>query len=245
MSTGKAILFLGATGGCAFSTLHRSIAAGHACIAVCRTPSKLTAQLSAEQQAHVTIIEGNAHDAAVLRTGLIHPSKPKTLVDHVVSALGNPITMEGLLKPDGDVCRHGMEVLLQSITALRTEGYAGRPRITGVSSTGLSEVARDVPIPFVPLYKVILHSPHKDKRGMEALMMASGEDWTIIRASLLTSGPGGQKPVRAGMEDPVAKKVESAAIGYSITREDVGKWIFENVIEGDATWVAKVATVTY
>jgi hypothetical protein len=140
-----------------------------------------------------------------------------------------------------------MQTLLDALADCRKRGMTGRPRIAAVSSTGLSDFARDVPLLFVPLYHVLLKSPHKDKRAMEGALVASDEDWTVVRASLLTDGPESAKmPVRVGMEDPRAKFVESKAIGYTISRQDVGKWIFENVIEATSQeWVGKVATITY
>lgn len=249
-SSPKAIFFLGATGGCAFAALVQSLAAGYKCIALCRDPSRLTAKLSPEQQQQVQIRQGNAHDAEVVRSCLVHPSDPSRLVDHVVSSIGNPMTWEGIIHPDRDVCSKGMVVLLGVIAELRKQGVTGRPRTVAVSSTGLSEIARDVPLAMVPLYRMILAPAHRDKRGMEAALFASGEDWTVVRPSALTGGEGGKRPVRAGLEDPVARTVESKAVGYTISREDVGRWVFDNIIDGDkrddgGKWVQRVATVTY
>ena len=249
-SSPKTIFFLGATGGCAFATLTQALAAGHTCIALCRDPSKLSAKLSPEQQAQIQLRQGNGHDAEAVRSCLVHPSDPTRLVDHIVSGIGNPVTWDGVLHPDLDVCRKAMAVLLEAIVSLRQEGMTGRPRITAISSTGISDVARDLPIAMIPLYKVVLAPAHRDKRNMEAALFASDEDWTIVRASALTSGEGGKRAIRAGLEDPVARKVESTAIGYTISREDVGRWIFDNVVEGEkkedgAKWVKRVATITY
>ncbi|GJC91191.1 fungal specific transcription factor domain-containing protein [Colletotrichum higginsianum] len=158
----KSVLFLGATGGCGLSALRRSLDAGFTCIALCRTPSKLTSVLPSE-------------------------------------------------------------------------------------NTGISKFGRDTPLLVAPLYKGLLHTPHEDKRAMEELLFASNEAWSVIRASFLTNGkeqPSGA--VRVGIEDPV-EGVEELAIGYSIAREDVGKWIFENILQKDGKdgFVRKVVTVTY
>ncbi|KAK3360459.1 hypothetical protein B0T25DRAFT_565347 [Lasiosphaeria hispida] len=243
----KTILFLGATGGCVLSTLRRSLAAGHTCIALCRTPSSLLSKLTPAEQAAVHISQGNAHDAAALRAALSDPSvPPHTLVDYVISGIGNPVTKEGVLHPDVDVCRKGMEVLLEVVAGLRGEGFTGRVRVLGISSTGVSDFGRDIPIAMIPLYKVMLHVPHKDKKGMEDLLVASGEEWTVVRPSWLTNGEGGVTDVRAGMEDPERKEVVTKAVGYTISREDVGKWIFENVVEEvDGKWVKRIASLTY
>jgi len=243
-SSPKAVLFLGATGGVGLSALRRSLAAGHTCIAVCRTPSKLTDKLGSAPP-NLTVVQGNAHDAAVLEAALAHPSKPNALVDVVSSSIGGAFQLSNMGIDDPTVCGRGMKILLDTIAALRGKGFAGRPRVVGVSSTGLSTLARDVPLLMVPLYHVMLKGAHEDKRAMERLLFASGEDWTVVRASLLTDGAESATGIRVGVEDPNAEKVESKAVGYTISREDTGKWIYENIVEGtDSTWSAKVATVT-
>jgi NADPH:quinone reductase-like Zn-dependent oxidoreductase len=240
----KAILFLGATGNVGLSALRRSLAAGHTCIAICRTPSKLTDKLGSSP-ANLVLVQGNAHDAAVLERGLAHPSKPNTFVDVVSSSIGGAFLFPAMKIDDPTVCGRGMKILLDTIAELRRKGYTGRPHIVGVSSTGLSTVARDVPVLFVPLYHVVLKKPHEDKRAMEELLFASGEDWTVVRASALTDAVESADGIRVGKEDPIAKRVISEAIGYTISREDAGKWIYENIVEKkDDEWVAKVATVT-
>ncbi|EFQ27221.1 hypothetical protein CGRA01v4_04271 [Colletotrichum graminicola] len=217
----KTVLFLGATGGCGLSALRRSLDAGFTCIALCRTPSKLASILLPEQYPNLRIAQGNAHDADVVAR-------------HLVSPL--------------DATRFGMAVLLDAVRKLRAEkGVSGNPRVLGLSSTGISKFARDTPFIIAPLYKGLLHVPHEDKRAMEELLFASNEAWTVVRASFLTNGkeqPSGA--VRVGVEDPV-KGVEQLAIGYSISREDVGRWIFENVLQKDGNdeFVRKVATITY
>lgn len=80
--------------------------------------------------------------------------------------------------------------------------------------------------------------PHKDKKAMELIMVdamnnETGNDaiigeYVIVRPSLLTNGPVCEGAVRADVEDGnVAKK----AIGYTISRKDVGGYIFEEVVQ--------------
>ncbi|KAK1963496.1 hypothetical protein LY78DRAFT_683251 [Colletotrichum sublineola] len=232
----KTILFLGATGGCGLSALRRSLDAGFTCIALCRTPSKLASVLLPEQYPNLRIAQGNAHEAHVVARHLVSPLDP------------TPASLTPSSPPlaHGSTC--GMAVLLDALKNLRTEkGVSGNPRILGLSSTGISKFGRDTPLLIAPLYKGLLHVPHEDKRAMEELLFASNEAWTVVRASLLTNGkeqpPGA---VRVGLEDP-SKGVEQLAIGYTISREDVGRWIFENVLQKDGNdeFVRKVATITY
>ncbi|KAF4775520.1 hypothetical protein HER10_EVM0011449 [Colletotrichum scovillei] len=248
MSSAKTILFLGATGGCGLSALRRSLDAGYTCIALCRTPSKLTSVLPSEKYPNLRIEQGNAHDADVIARCVVSPLDATRFVDAVVSSIGAWFELRKMNLEDVNVCEKGMTVLLDAIKKLRTEkGVSGRPRVIGLSSTGISKFGRDTPLIIQPLYKGLLHTPHMDKKAMEELLFASGEAWTVVRASFLTNGkeqPAGA--VRVGVEDPV-KGVEELAIGYSIAREDVGKWMFDNILQkdGDDKYVAKVATVTY
>ncbi|GAB1321051.1 Oxidoreductase AflX [Madurella fahalii] len=260
MSAPKAILFLGATGGCGLSALRRSLSANHTCIALCRTPSNLTSKLpNNTQPPNLHIIQGNAHDAEVLARCLVHPADPARLVDTIVFSIGARPTLKGM--DDPHVCENGMAALLTALQRCRAErgtssststfAAAAGPRIVAVSSTGISELARDLPLLMVPMYKLLLGAAHRDKKALEdALVRGAGKDeaWTIVRGSFYTAGAETEGAVRVGVEDPVRGVVESLAIGYTISREDVGKWIFENVIrdeEGGGKWVRKVATVTY
>lgn len=246
-STTKTILFLGATGGCAFSALSRSLAAGHACIALCRTPAKLTDKLSVDLQRNLHVVQGNARETEDVARCLVHPSRPGHIVDMVISSIGARPNLAKLSMDDPTVCEAGMKALLSALAVVRKNGADGKPRIVALSTTGISDLGRDVPLLFVPLYHVVLKTPHKDKKIMEDALIHSGEEWTIVRPSLLTDGPEAtETAIRAGVVDIVAHKVESKAVGYTISREDVGKWVFENLVqERDATWVGKAAAITY
>ncbi|KAK3301793.1 uncharacterized protein B0T15DRAFT_323673 [Chaetomium strumarium] len=245
MSSNKTILFLGATGGVGLSALRRSVAAGHTCVALCRTPAKLSA-LFPTTPANLHLAQGNAHDADSLARVVVPPSDPTRLVDIVVFSIGARPTLKGM--DDPHVCERGMTALLSALRTCRTERNAtGKPKIVVVSTTGISSAGRDVPLAMVPLYKVLLHTPHVDKKIMERLLLDSGEEWTIVRGSLYTNGPETEGLVREGMEDPVAGVlVGKPAIGYTISREDVGKWVFENCISDESgKWVRKAAMITY
>ena len=96
----------------------------------------------------------------------------------------------------------------------------------------------------IPLYHVLLKVPHEDKKAMEERLVESGEAYTIIRPSLLVNGET-SKVIRVGIEDPKTGR-ESEAIGYTISREDTGKWIADNlVLRLDRRYTNKIAMVTY
>jgi nucleoside-diphosphate-sugar epimerase len=246
-STTKTVLFLGATGGCGLSALRRSLHAGYACTALCRTPSKMTAIFPQQSHPNLTIVEGNAHDEAAVGPALLVGSEANRMVDFVVTSIGAAFSLKKMGMEDAAVCEKGMKVLLAAIAAHRKHGVGGMPRIVAVSSTGVSKFCRDIPLAVVPVYRTIIKAPHKDKRAMEDVLAASNEAWIIIRPSLLVDGEeSSKKAIRVGIEHPV-DGVEVKAIGFKISREDVGRWIFDEILakDGETKYVGKIASITH
>ncbi|KAH7324563.1 hypothetical protein B0I35DRAFT_388414 [Stachybotrys elegans] len=238
----KTIAFIGASTGVGLSALKHTLAAGHHAIALCRTPSKLADLLPASSHPNLRIIQGNAKDAESVAQCLVKPDG--SLVDAVVSTVGGKFIPSRLTIDDPQVCRLAMRALLDAIAQLRRQGAAGRPLVVVCSTTGISCAGRDVPLLLVPLYHVGLKVPHEDKRIMEDDLVASGEDFAIVRCSLLVDGAS-ETPIRVGIEDPKAG-LESAAIGYTISREDAGRWFADNLILKDAgSYRNKLVTITY
>ncbi|KAF4980440.1 hypothetical protein FZEAL_3556 [Fusarium zealandicum] len=222
----KTVAFLGASTGVGLTALKHTLAAGHRCIALCRTPSKLADVLPSESNPNLHIVQGNARDVDAVSRCLKQESG--TLVDEIVFTIGGKPILHKMTVDDPEVCRKGMSVLLESLAQLRLQGSLGRPLIVVCSTTGMSRFGRDVPLLMVPLYHVMLKVPHEDKTIMEDKLVGSGEDFTIVRASLLVDGES-EKAIRVGVEDPKTGR-ESDAIGYTISREDVGKWIAGNLL---------------
>ncbi|KAK0623762.1 hypothetical protein B0T14DRAFT_565086 [Immersiella caudata] len=243
----KTILFLGSTGGVALSALRRALNANHTCIALVRTPSKLTALFPSPPPANLHIIQGNAHDVPALTKALVSPSNPSQLVDTIVSSIGGAFNFSNFSIDDPHVCERGIEALVAALKQTRESGATGRPNIVVVSTTGITKTGiRDVPLLMVPLYHLLLKQPHKDKEALERRVAESGDRFTIVRPSLLTDGGENAAGVRVGVEDVVKGEVESKAVGYTISREDTGKWIFEEVVQGEeGRWDGKAVTVSY
>ena len=108
----------------------------------------------------------------------------------------------------------------------------------------MSKFGRDFPLLMAPVYHLLLKVPHRDKKIMEDRLIESGEGFTIIHASLLVDGET-KKEVRVGVEDPKTGR-ESTAIGYTISREDAGKWVADNlVLRLDERYVNRIVMVTY
>lgn len=221
-----------------------TLAAGHRCIALCRNPSKLTVIFPPETTPNLRVIQGKAHDVAAVSKCL--QTEDGKLVDNIVSTIGGKPVIS-ISKPtidDPEVCRKGIATLLEGLAELRRRGAAGNPYIVVCSTTSLSRFGRDVPLVMVPVYHVMLKVPRQDKIIMEDRLIASGEAYTIVRPSHLVDGET-TKPILVGIEDPKTGR-ESQALGYTISREDAGKWVADNlVLKNDRTYVNKMAAVTY
>ena len=238
----KTVAFLGASTGVGYAALTATLAAGHNCIAMCRRPSKLTDKLPQSEFPNLQVIEGNAHDGDAVRR--LITAKNGRLVDQIVFTIGGAFDFWRFTIDDPEVCRNGMSTLLAAIDRARNSGSLGKPHILVCSTTGISKFGRDVPLLMVPLYHILLKVPHADKEIMESRLWDSGENFTIVRASLLTDGDS-ETPIRVGIEDPKTGR-ESSAIGYTISREDAGKWIANNVVlEPNSVYLNKIAMITY
>lgn len=104
----------------------------------------------------------------------------------------------------------------------------------------------------------MLSVPHADKKKMEELVIESGSAergvvkgrrWVLVRPSFLLNGEArGLESVRTGIEVPGEKTGEGQdhAVGYTIRREDVGGWIFEECVRGGGErWVGRCVSLTY
>jgi hypothetical protein len=245
---------------------------------LCRTLSKLLELLSlTSAPSNLHIISGSIYDASAVRACLLHPYteagseiNEKRLADIVVSSIGTlPSFSSGKgfkLNPfsglDFNICEEGIKVILSNIAGLKVE-LAGKaatkpedikndPILVALSGAGISSTVRDIPFALGFMYYLLLSTLHKDKEAMEdALRASSGQRWVIVRPSLLLGdglGRGkGLKHVKVGLQRE-GKPVGKVAIGYTIQREDVATWIYEECIVGEGfgeKWVGGAVTLTY
>ncbi len=239
------IAFFGASSGCGLFALKRAVEAGHTCIAMCRKPEKMDAHFPSKP-ANLIVKAGNAHDVDSVAACLVSPHDPSAMVDMVHFSIGGAFDMMTWKIDDPDVCKKGTDALLAAIEQLRAGGAAGRPLLAVVSTTGISKFGRDVPLLYTPMYRYMLKMPHDDKLVMEQKLVASGERYILVRPSLLGDGAKPETRIRVGVEDPV-NGFEVKKIGYNISREDVGRWNFENILstEGPNKFEGKAVSITW
>ncbi|KAI8625627.1 hypothetical protein F5Y19DRAFT_449616 [Xylariaceae sp. FL1651] len=230
----KSIAFFGASGGCGLSALKHSLEAGHTCVALCRVPSKLTDQFPAATYPNLTVLSGNAHDPAAVAPCLMDPSDPARLVGTVCFSLGSLFHMSKMSTEDPHVCEKGIMALFEALATVRARigpgAGPGAPRIIAISTNGISQYGWDFPVLMTPLYRGMLHVPHADKKIMEEKIVSSGEMYCLVRPSTLVNGEKPDKQIRVGVED-LHRGPESKEVGYTISREDVGRWIFEHLLQ--------------
>ena len=153
-----------------------------------------------------------------------------------------------------------MSVVLDALRELSKPSAKGetaiRPLLTAISTTGLSPT-RDVPWLMMPLYHWMLAVPHADKREMEQLVQKAKveglvRDFVILRPSLLVDGQRqGLQKVRVGWEvegdsEKNPDRANGPAVGYTISREDVGGFIFDEIIsQSGLKYGGKKVSITY
>ena len=133
------------------------------------------------------------------------------------------------------------------IAAVKQAQMPKKPLLVAISSTGLTHVlggVRDVPLLMLPLYRLLGHQLHADKARMERLIEMEVEEEgaraVVVRPSALTNG------VRLGSDGVRVGRREAPAVGYTISREDVGGWLFEEVIQRDGgKWVGEKVSLSY
>jgi uncharacterized protein YbjT (DUF2867 family) len=150
---------LGATGATGVQLVEQAIAAGHRVTALARSAENLTLT-----NPNLHVVQGDATDRAVV-------SQAMKGADAVISVLGarGPVIAEAT----------------RAVVAAAEQ--AGPDRIVMLSSFA---VARDRLKPVSKLVtRMAMGSQIKDKTAGEEVLRASGLDWTIVYATLLTNGP--------------------------------------------------------
>ena len=251
------IAFFGATGDCAGYCLTSALAAGHDCVALARTPAKLTKALKDKGVSpdaidqHLTIVGGDVTNVEAVKSAL---QIGGSVVDYVVSGIGaapklqwslwQPVTLD-----NPTVCQTASATVLKALEALES---TTKPVVINVSTTGIPPEGKPWDVPFVLswLYRYLLHVPHQDKAVVQEMLAEHVQlpkdqqviaGYVNVKASLLTDGPSvGVDSVRAGADD-------APAVGYTIRRADVGLWIYEKLVKTGVKdeWRDKGVCITY
>ena len=248
-TTSNKTLAIFGIGGCCKTVLYQALAAGYTVNVFTRTPSKLS-DISAQYPKSLNVIKGEISSIPAIKQALVSDGR---VVDMVLSGIGMAMKMKGLgfTSEQPTICEDTARNILTALDELdkdnSMEMMPRGPRLVLISTTGISNKGRDIPIAVMPLYHWMLKIPHKDKLQMEKLVIESQRKWVIIRPSWLLDGkPKGVDFVRVGFECPAKEQINKEAVGYAIDREDVGSWIFKECFEASGEhWDGKIVTLTY
>ncbi|KAJ3234858.1 hypothetical protein HDU81_001072 [Chytriomyces hyalinus] len=222
---------------------------------------------------NLVIIPGDVRDIKSVKATLqpVFPSSERgnnnsaRLVDIVMSGIGSmPKLQANVLEPvtlhDPTICKDAAETIVRALEEIRRTDavHFKPPSMIAISTTGIDKNSRDLSILLIPLYHWLLAVPHLDKMELEKAVVGGVEGKVLaahftVRPSLLTDGKAkGSGAVRVGavsschsVEGNVAEG--SPAIGYTISRTDVGNWIFDEIIAGKdvGCWENKCISLTY
>jgi putative NADH-flavin reductase len=189
------IALFGATGGTGAEIVTQAIAAGHHLVALVRDPAKVTTT-----QVQLTTVTGNV---------LNQQDVDKVVVgaDAVVCSLGNTSNNPEMVVSTGT--KH-------IIDAMQRYGVS---RLIVVSSLGVGESKDQVPLFFKVIMKTALRKAMADKEAQEALVRASGLDWTIVRPGGLTDGPATGAYQVDTTNTVVAGRIARADVAGFVVRE--------------------------
>lgn len=169
------IIVFGSTGGTGRATSAALVAAGHQVTAFARDPSKLPAIRA------VTPVRGN-----VMNPADVSGAMPDH--DVVIVSLGNSqnpfAKMLGTRRTTPpDVCEIGTRNI---IVAMKESDIA---RLLVVTAFGIGDTRDQLPFAFKLFYRTVLREHMADKEKQEALVKASGLNWTLVQPVGLTDGP--------------------------------------------------------
>lgn len=202
---------------------------------------------------NLTVTKGSVSEKDLIRKVLQYANAP---VDIIIFGIGGKMSFENPLKPTLDnptVCQDGIRAVFEEARTLGEDAegdYHRKPLLAVLSTTGISE-KRDLPILMMPMYKWMLKVPHVDKKVMEDLIFKEIaldraqrgiENYIIVRPSFLTDGKSeGVANIKVGTEIKLA-------VGYTIARNDVGAWLFQNAVrhglKEENPYLRKIVTIT-
>jgi putative NADH-flavin reductase len=202
------LLIFGATGGTGAQLLTQALDAGHDVTVVARNPDKIT-------------ITDHSR-STVITADVLEPETWKATVrghDAVLSCLGSTDRRH----PTTVYSRGATDI----IDAMRQGGVR---RLMCLSSAGL-EIPAEISLPQRLVTRFVIQRLYRhgytDMAAMERIVTASGIDWTIIRAPMLTNGPFTGR-YRAAANQHLAK-------AKSISRTDLAHYLLTH-IEDRETW---------
>lgn len=205
---------------------------------------------------NLQMVQGDVTHVETVKKVLFYRNQP---VSKILSGIGMAPSLN-ISKMDGTICKFawlvdstflgltpvGQKSARTIIQALKELDFERKPYFALISTTGISKGPQDVPLFCRPMYHWLLAVPLNDKRVVEELVIEADEEgkafigYTVVRpASLRDTKSKGMRNIRVGSE-------EKPVLGYFICRDDVGLWIFEELLKGDASrWYGQKPTIAH
>ncbi|KAF5541516.1 hypothetical protein FPHYL_11804 [Fusarium phyllophilum] len=250
------IACFGATGGCVATALASALREGFYCTAFIRNPDKLRNILITQKgipsgivDRYLTVHRGDVKDPTAVAQALVSPTNAKFVVAFILSGVGSRPRFEwSITRPlplqDTTICEDAIKVIYTALSNLSASGITGttssqKPLLVAVSAAGCGR-KRGIPLPVYLPYYYVVGGPLADKQKMENLIFEDGgrhvRDFVLMRPLILTDGKAkGDGQLKVGWEwgvvsDEDRVKEPGPKIGYFISKEDLGKWVFDHVI---------------
>ena len=201
------ILVIGASQGTGALAVKEALARGHQATAFARSPEKLDAE-----SPNLTRFKGDFHDAA---------SVDKAIPGHGAVIITASVKKLSTFKEQPDFFSKGTALVIE---AMKRHGVR---RLVVLSALGTGETRRLMPAPArLLLLDWILKIPFQDHQRQEAMVEASGLEWTIARPGRLTGGAAKKKFI-------ATKKIEK--VPSSISRADLASFLVDAAEKPD--WI--------
>ena len=205
------LLILGATGPTGRSLLDQSLAGGHEVTAFVRNPSRLTVT-----HPRLAVVSGDATDARALEGAMKGQHA-------VLSALGAGSSLRSEI---------ASLAVASLIPAMQAQGVR---RIIYLSAFGVGETIKQASLVQRLAYRTLLRQIFADKAKADALLRASGLEWTLVYPTLLTNG----------------SRTDSYRVGErlsmkgtaKISRADVAAFMLAQLSSRD--WLQRTAVISY
>lgn len=205
------------------------------------------------------IVEGSSRDSAAVLSLL--RNEPELIFSGITSLpkfSWNPLRPIGMV--DATITGDSATAVVDALRELKaTNAVKKLPVFCPISSTGHGS-QRDQPLPLIPLYLWLLPIPQADTAVLEKVVRQAATEpdsaldgYVMLRPPLLTHGKRkGTDALRVGWiwEDDVFRSTNEkelgVEVGYTISRQDLAQWIFEELVQGDVNrWKGKCVNLTY
>lgn len=208
----KRIVLIGATAKSAPAFFLAAFAKGYEVIGIARRPEAVEVK-----DKRLTVVKGDVYDEKSIEAAL----NGDEVVVSYLSCCKASDTPHGETARDVDLLSRGIYNITQAMKA------KGNKRLIAVSSTGVEHIYLDKPSEDAPTVdKMMWNGRYKfdDQRRMEAIIVASGLDYTIVRPSRVTGDVASGAPLNIAVN-----KITYDPYNHKLSRPDLAAFILDQM----------------